>query len=194
MQHYIVGLGNPGEEYKSTRHNVGFAALAYIVDVSHFPSFVPSSKYGGLISEGVLEGKDVTLLLPDTFMNMSGSAVKKLVGKGTEANLIVVYDDVDLPLGEIKISFGRGSGGHNGVKSIIESLGSKEFVRIRIGVASLGFFGGMKRPTGDRLSQHVLGKFSKSEWKKLEEVLQRTTDALQAIVCEGVEKAMNEFN
>jgi PTH1 family peptidyl-tRNA hydrolase len=192
--HYIVGLGNPGEEYLNTRHNVGFAALEYVIQELRLPSLVRSSKYGGQISEGVIGLEDVTLLLPETFMNKSGSAVTKLVPKEAADHLTVVYDDVDLPLGEIKISFSRGSGGHNGIKSIIESLGTKDFVRVRLGVASKGFFGGVKRPQGEKLARHVLGKFKRGEQAQLDQVLKRTVRILRTITKDGVEQAMNEFN
>lgn len=193
--YYIVGLGNPGEQYIKTRHNVGWHVLSYVLEKNNFPDMVPSSKYVGSISEGMLGGKEVTVLFPSTFMNKSGSAVKKLVtAKESIQKCIVVYDDVDLPLGDIKISVGRGSGGHNGVQSIIDALGTKEFVRIRIGIASKGFFGQVKRPKGPALSTHVLGEFKKKEEKILEEVSQKVNTALSLIVSQGVEKAMTECN
>jgi len=136
---YIIGIREiPGKEYEHTRHNVGWMVLDYLVSLS-LPSPVSSSKYAGRISAGVLAGEEVMLLYPDTFMNKSGSAVKKLVPKGQEGNLVVVYDDVDIPVGEIKVSFGRGDGGHNGIKSIVASLGTKEFTRVRIGIAPKSF-------------------------------------------------------
>jgi len=190
---YIVGLGNPGKEYENTRHNVGWMALDYIQAFS-LPSPVSSSKYAGRISEGTLAGEEVMLLYPDTFMNKSGSAVKKLVPKGQEGSLVVVYDDVDIPVGEIKVSFGRGDGGHNGIKSIIASLDSKEFTRVRIGIAPKSFFGKTKRPKGDRLPKHVLGDFKKREMKDLEKGLEKAKVAIETIVKDGVEKAMNVCN
>lgn len=191
---YIVGLGNPGKDYENTRHNVGWVALDYMIDAVGLPSLFTSSKYAGRVSEGVLGGSDVTLLYPDTFMNKSGSAVKKLVPKGEEGSLVVVYDDVDIPVGEIKVSFGRGDGGHNGIKSIVASLGTKEFVRVRIGIAPKSFFGKTKRPKGDRLPEHVLGDFKKREMKDLEEGLEKAKVAIEMIVKEGIEKAMNACN
>ena len=191
---YIVGLGNPGEKYKNTRHNVGWMVLDYMVEKIGFPVPVSSSKYAGRISQGTLENEEVTLLYPDTFMNKSGSAVKKLVPKGEEAQLVVVYDDVDLPVGEIKISQGKGSGGHNGISSIVSSLGTKDFVRVRVGIAGKSFFGHTKRPTGNRLPKHVLGDFKRREQKALEEVLPEVSSAVQCILSEGVQKAMNQWN
>lgn len=191
---YIVGLGNPGEKYQNTRHSIGFIAVKHFVEELGLPSFILSSKCCGRISEGVIDGNEVMLLLPETFMNNSGGAVKKIVKPEDSNCLTVVYDDVDLPIGEIKVSVGRGSGGHNGVQSIINALGTKEFSRVRIGVASRGFFGGVKRPSGDRLAKHVLGTFSKGEEKLLEDSLSKTSFALQSIIKNGVELTMNKMN
>src|SRR5690606_4374873 len=134
LMYYIVGLGNPGKEYEHTRHNVGFFLLEIFAQEAGLPSFHESNAQSGYVSQGVFEGEEVTLLMPTTFMNASGSAVAKLVPAGSSDKLVVVYDDIDLPVGELRVSFGRGDGGHNGVKSIIEKLGTKDFVRIRIGV------------------------------------------------------------
>lgn len=191
---YIVGLGNPGEKYENTRHNVGWMVLDYMVDTLGLPAPVLSSKYAGRISEGVIGSEEVTLLYPETFMNKSGSAVKKLVPKNEIEQLVVVYDDVDLPIGEIKISQGKGSGGHNGISSIVSTLGSKNFVRVRIGIAGKSLFGQTKRPTGERLPKHVLGDFKKREQKALSEVLPKASEAVQKILTEGVQKAMNDVN
>jgi len=191
---YIVGLGNPGTEYSNTRHNVGWVALDYLIDTVGLPSHFASSKYAGRVSEGMLGAKEVTFLYPDTFMNKSGSAVQKLVPKGQSEDLIVVYDDVDIPVGEIKVSFGRGDGGHNGIKSIVSSLGTKDFARVRIGIAPKSFFGKTKRPKGDRLPKHVLGDFKKREQNDLEEGLQKAKEAIELIVQGGVEVAMGRYN
>lgn len=192
--YYIVGLGNPGDKYQNTRHNVGWMVLDYIIDTVGLPCAFDSSKYAGRLSEGVLEGEEVVLLYPNTFMNKSGSAVKKLVPKGQEKQLVVVYDDVDLPVGEIKISQGKGSGGHNGISSIVSSLGSKDFIRVRVGIAGKSLFGHTKRPKGERLAKHVLGDFKRREGKELSSVLPKAAMAVQLIIAEGVEKAMNEMN
>ena len=194
VMNYIVGLGNPGTEYENTRHNVGWMALDSFIEEAGLPSLHNSAKYAGGVSEGVLAGQEVVLLYPNTFMNKSGSAVKKLVPKGQESLLTVVYDDVDIPLGEIKVSVGRGDGGHNGIKSIVSSLGTKEFVRVRIGIAPKSFFGKIKRPKGDRLPKHVLGDFKKKEYAELGEGLKKAGKAIELIVTEGVEKAMGECN
>lgn len=193
---YIVGLGNPGKEYEGTRHNVGWMSLDEIRKEVGFGEPVRSSKFSGNIVEGVLGNDEAVLLYPDTFMNNSGSAVKKLVPKDKENELIVIYDDVDVPVGEVKISFGKGDGGHNGIKSIIAELGSKEFTRIRIGIAPKSFWTGkLHRPrAGAAMTRHVLGKFSSREKKDLESVFSTVVKMLQTIREEGVDKAMNTYN
>ncbi len=192
---YIVGLGNPGEEYKNTRHNVGFLVLDYLQTSLGLPGFVSSGKYSGEVSEGLVGDADVILLKPNTFMNNSGAAVKKLVIKEDVGNLVVIYDDIDLPLGEIKISVGRGDGGHNGIKSIISSLGSKDFVRVRVGISPRSLWTGKtKRPTGERLPKYVLGEFKKREEGELKSVMSLVAEAVNVVITDGVEKAMNRFN
>ncbi|MCA9361314.1 aminoacyl-tRNA hydrolase [Candidatus Kaiserbacteria bacterium] len=192
--YYIVGLGNPGEEYLHTRHNVGFKALDALLSAFSIGEPVKSSKFVGRLGEGVVDGEEVVLLYPDTFMNKSGSAVQKLVPKAEINKLIVIYDDVHLPIGSVRISFGRGDGGHNGIKSIIDGLGSRDFVRVRIGVAEKSFWGGVKKPSGDKLAKFVLAKFKKREEETLTEVLDRTVEIVKVIIDSGVENAMNQFN
>lgn len=197
--YYIVGLGNPGDEYAYTRHNVGWLALDAFIKNVQLPEAVSVRHASGRISEGVVSGVPVITLYPDTFMNHSGTAVRKLVDKGAASSLIVLYDDVDVPLGDIKVSFGRGSGGHNGVESIIKSLDTKDFIRVRIGVAKMGFWpwekGQVKRPQGgEALLRHVLGKFSRRENDALAQGLERTTAALRLILTDGYAKAMNQYN
>jgi PTH1 family peptidyl-tRNA hydrolase len=128
-------------------------------------------------------------------MNVSGGAIKKLIPKEELSRMLVVYDDVDLPLGEYKISFGRGDGGHNGVKSIIESTGSKDFARLRIGIGKKSLWtGGLVRPKGEALAQYVLGTFSLKERKALEATQSEFSDMVKVFVQEGAEKTMNRFN
>lgn len=192
---YVVGLGNPGGKYTNTRHNVGFLIVDHMIEKSGSPKLVLSSQYVGYLSEGMVDGEEVQFLKPETFMNQSGGAVKKLVPKGEEGNLILIYDDVDLALGEIKISNGRGAGGHNGVQSVINSLGSKDFVRIRVGISPKSFWTGKtKRPAGERMGKYVLAQFGKRELQQMEETGERAYGALQTILKDGVEKAMNQYN
>lgn len=192
----IVGLGNPGEEYVATRHNIGWRAVTHFVKEAYLPNFVRSSTFNALLSEGVVDNYDVGVLLPTTFMNNSGSSVQKYLSerKSDASKLIVVHDDVDLPFGKIRISVGRGGGGHNGVGSIIESLNTQEFIRLRIGVAKISFLGGVVRPHGDRLADFVLGTFTRSEEKEIPELLAHVHTAIMYILKEGVVEAMNVYN
>jgi len=192
---YIVGLGNPGEEHVGTRHNIGFTLLESFVAAKSLSSLHAVSAYSGLISTGVVVDEEVQVLLPTTFMNASGSAVTKLVPKNEKEKLIVVYDDIDLAFGEIKISFGRGDGGHNGIKSIIEKLGSQDFVRLRVGIAKKSIWTGkLVRPKGEKLASFVLGHFDRSEEKGLEKVKELTSDVLVSLITKGREATMNQFN
>ena len=194
--HLIVGLGNPGKEYMETRHNVGWTMLAHFIEHEGLPSCVLSAKYSAQISTGVVKEKDVFVMLPQTYMNRSGIAVKKafMRDKDVHPTLIVVYDDIDLPVGSIKISHGRGAGGHNGVQSIIDTLGTKEFTRVRVGIGQKGILEVIRRPRGEALSKYVLGEFTKSEQEVLKEVSARVHAALILIVTEGVAAAMNALN
>jgi PTH1 family peptidyl-tRNA hydrolase len=192
---YIVGLGNPGKQYSETRHNVGWLILDGFIAATGLPSPVASSKYAGRLSEGVVAGSEVSCLYPDTFMNKSGSAVAKLVPRAAARRLIVLYDDVDLPLGEVRVSFGRGDGGHNGIKSIVSSLGTKDFVRVRIGICPKSFWtGAPKRPQGAKLPKYVLGKFTTRELRVVEEVSGVVKEVIATILADGHEAAMNRFN
>ncbi len=193
--HYVVALGNPGDEYATTRHNVGWLVTNVFLREAAFPALVSSRKYAGQVSEGQIGGEAVTVLYPETFMNKSGSAAIKLVPKAEAAALIAVYDDVDLALGEVKISFGRGDGGHNGVKSLINSLGTKDFVRVRVGISPVSLFTRKtKRPVGDKLQRYVMGHFTKRELEKVEVVGKRVSEVLATIVNDGYVVAMNRFN
>src|SRR5258706_10245849 len=128
----IVGLGNPGEKFKNTRHNVGFMAIDFFAEKNGFPEFELLKKYNSLVSE-----KDgIILAKPQTFMNDSGKTVKLMLKNQKEATLIVVHDDIDLPLGKIKFSKDSGAGGHKGVDSIIQQLGNNNFIRLKMGIAT----------------------------------------------------------
>lgn len=193
---YIIGLGNHGEKYQNTRHNVGWLVCDYIREQAQLPELVGDKAMSGRVTEGLIVGAPVRLLYPDTYMNNSGSAAVKFVPKNEIGNLIVVHDDIDLPLGEIKLGKGRGDGGNNGIKSLIEKLGTKEFIRIRIGIAPRSFWTGeVKRPAGGGpLERFVLKPFTKKEIEQLKDVKDRAYGALQAILTSGLETAMNKFN
>ncbi|MCF7816230.1 MAG: aminoacyl-tRNA hydrolase [Candidatus Pacebacteria bacterium] len=191
----IVGLGNPGDEYKNTRHNIGWIILGEILSKHNLPSLIKSSQYTALISEGVLSGKEVGIIFPTAFMNNSGVSIQRYVSdRSSLEKLIVVHDDIDLPFGEIKISYGRGAGGHNGVRSIIDECGATSFIRIRVGIAQRGFFGGIKRPTGEKLSKYVLGIFTKKEINSLPDIVEHVDIAIKHIFEKGVSYAMQEGN
>ena len=193
--YYIVGLGNPGERYANTRHNVGWQALDHFVKEAGLPTPVESAAVAGRISRGVLGEVEVAVLYPSTFMNKSGSAVVKLLSPESAPHLIVVHDDIDLPLGTIKVSQGRGAGSHNGVRSIIARLGRKDFIRVRIGIASTHWLGGTTRPAGGGpLERFVLKPFGLTERLQLPSVYAKTTAVLYTILREGAPAAMNEYN
>lgn len=193
---YIVGLGNPGKKYSNTRHNIGWQVLDSVREQSGLPALVHEKQNSAEVTSGAINNEPVTLIYPDTFMNNSGAAVVKFVGKGEADQLIVVHDDVDLPFGEVKVGKGRGDGGNNGVKSIISKLGSKDFVRVRIGIAPKSFWTGKtKRPaSGGPLERFVLKPFTKSEQAKLPEVIERARQATELIISKGPERAMNACN
>ena len=193
---YIVGLGNPGEKYRNTRHNIGWLVLDYVREQASLPTLVHEKQNSAQVTGGILAGEEVTIVYPDTFMNNSGAAVVKFVKKAETEKLIVLHDDIDLPFGQIKIGRGRGDGGNNGIKSIIQKLGTKDFVRIRIGIAPTSFWSGKtKRPAGGGpLERFVLKPFSTKEAKQLEEVAEKSYQALQEILKNGPEIAMNKFN
>lgn len=191
----IVGLGNPGKEYERTRHNVGWLMLSDVIQNEHLPDTHHASTLSADVSEGILHGEEVRMVFPHTYMNRSGGAVAKILGKNPDVTrLIVVHDDIDLPFGTIRVSVGRGAGGHNGVRSLIDSLGTKDFSRIRVGIAERTLFGTLKRPTGEALSRFVLTEFRKREAAKLPELGGGVRYALKLIITEGAEKAMQEMN
>lgn len=188
----VVGLGNPGAEYERTRHNVGRQALEFFARTHKLPAWEMDTR----ANAHVAKTEDTVVLLPETFMNRSGSAVLRYVrSKKAAERLVVVYDDLDLPLGNIKISFGRSSGGHNGVESIIKALGTKDFIRIRIGVSPVTANGIAKKPTGEqRVLDFLMSNFRPAEEKTLEPVFKQVGEALGVIAREGYVTAMNTYN
>ena len=166
----IIGLGNPGEKYQKTRHNTGFLAVNKIADSFHFPVSGFQSKFNAEVSQGIIDDKKVILAKPMTFMNNSGQAVKAILDyyKINPEDIIVIHDDLDIPLGEFKISRNKNSGGHKGVQSIIDYLGTKDFTRIRIGIGNEAQDLSYKIPT----EKFVLEKFSNDELGIIEEVFE----------------------
>ncbi len=173
----VVGLGNPGKEYEKTRHNAGRIMVS-------------------LISEKVDPKNKIKFITPDTFMNNSGKAVIPFIkSKKDLASLVVIYDDIDLPIGRIKISFNRSSGGHNGVESIIKHVKSQEFLRIRIGVSPETPGGKLRKPSGEKaVLNFLLGEFKKSELDELKKLSKKVTEAVDMFYSEGMGKTMSLFN
>jgi len=196
MAWIIVGLGNPGEEYHSTRHNSGRMAVEFFARAADLNGFRADKVKKATIAGGMVGKSAVALILPDTFMNKSGSAVRKYVKSQKAAErLIVVYDDLDLPLGSLKLSFDRSSGGHKGLESIIRAVKTQKFIRVRIGVSPSTASGALRKPEGKKVvNNFILTKFGAHELAVLRPVLRRSTDALKTIILDGREKAMNEFN
>ncbi len=181
----LVGLGNPGDKYRATRHNVGFMVVDELARRHRIQ--VKKRGYQGFYGVGRLETEQATLLLPQTFMNRSGVSVNaayQSLGLGPE-DLIVVYDDLDLPFGRLRIRDGGGHGGHNGLKDIVAVLGSRDFVRLRVGIG---------RPEHDNITAHVLSGFSGTEQKQLPRLLEGAVAALETILRDGVSVGMNKFN
>ena len=182
----VVGLGNPGEEYVKTRHNVG-AEVVEILARRHGGK-LRKQKERSLTDEVNVGGKRVALAIPLTYMNLSGEAVAPLVRRyGVEAGqLVVVQDEMDFELGRLQVKNGGGLAGHNGLKSIVAHLHTQDFVRVRIGIG---------KPPGSRQgADHVLRRFSKAERQEIDVVLEEAADAVELILAEGVEVAMNRVN
>jgi peptidyl-tRNA hydrolase, PTH1 family len=196
MSYVIAGLGNPGEEYERTRHNAGRLVVSALRKKNGFPEWKADKKTRSLRSEGEIGDKKSYLLLPETFMNKSGAALAPLITSKKKAEqLIVVHDDLDLPLGRLKISFGRNSGGHKGVESVIRAVKTTDFIRLRIGVVPHTPSGKIKKPKGEKLvNNFVVGKFSSREEEEFKKMIKRGVEAVEAILLEGKERAMGEFN
>lgn len=196
MAYIIVGLGNPGQEYEGTRHNTGRVILDLVKNIYEGEDFVFEKKINALVTEIKIGKEKIKLVEPETFMNNSGKSVASLVKSIKAAEkLIVIYDDFNLPLGKIRISFNRSSGGHNGVESIIKAVKTEAFLRIRIGVAPENAKGTAKVPHGDdKIEKFILGKFKDEEIKELKKIGKRVAEAVEVMVKEGREKAMSLYN
>jgi len=190
----IVGLGNPGKKYETTRHNVGFM----FVDRLSRSSGIRCNNLASdaLWGQGVIAGEEVVLLKPLTFVNLSGVPVREFTSELSlpVESVIVVYDDCDLPAGKVRIRKNGGSGGHRGVESVIMSLGSVEFPRIRLGIGRpAGGAGGGEGAGGD-LRDYVLSPFDADEVDRIDEMLTRAVSAVEVLITEGLQSAMNRFN
>jgi PTH1 family peptidyl-tRNA hydrolase len=190
MTKLIVGLGNPGRAYAGNRHNIGFICLRYFARAL----MIKFNQKKGLarISTGVVAGNKVVLARPQTFMNQSGQSVSRLLRKFkvNPQDLLVIHDDLDLPLAKIRISSGSGSGGHRGINSIIAELGTRDFTRIRVGIGRPA----NPTPTEDDIISYVLSDFTPEEKQAVSLVIPRVGEAVLCLLTEGLEPAMNRFN
>lgn len=183
----IVGLGNPKAEYKNTRHNMGFDTIDVLADKCGIS--MDMKKHKAICGKGMIEGNKVILAKPQTFMNLSGQSVSELVNFykiDPSSDLIVVYDDIDLEPGQIRIRKQGSAGGHNGMKSVIGSIGTQDFVRIRVGVGA--------KPKGYDLADYVLGHFTKDEREVVDKAIIMATEAIKVILKDGTDQAMNQYN
>lgn len=183
----IAGLGNPGKQYAQTRHNVGFDTIDILADKYNIS--VDTKKHKALCGKGMIEGQKVVLAKPQTFMNLSGESVRELVDFykiDPEEELIVIYDDISLEPGKIRIRKKGSAGGHNGIKNIIAQLGTQNFQRIKVGVG--------EKPKGWDLADYVLGYFSKEDRGLVDDALKRAAGAVELMVQGEVDQAMNQFN
>lgn len=180
----IVGLGNPGKQYEQTRHNIGFDVIDYMANKYNID--VNREKFKGICGEGFIENKKVILLKPLTYMNLSGESIRELANfyKLEDDEIIVVYDDISLDIGRLRIREKGSAGGHNGIKSIIQNLGEDKFPRVKVGVGQ----------PKDNLVNHVLGKFSKEDREHIEKVIPVVSDAIVEIVKNDAKESMNKFN
>ena len=183
----VVGLGNPGAKYENTRHNVGFMTADALAARSGEP--IRRVKYHALTSEAVIGGQSVLLMKPTTFMNLSGQAVGEAARfyKIPADHVLVISDDVDLPLGKLRIRKSGSAGGHNGLKNIIQLLGTDQFPRLKIGV------GGKPHPDYN-MADWVLGQFQGEDKKTIDAAVARAADAVECLLADGIDRAMNQYN
>ena len=196
MTMLIVGLGNPGKEYENTRHNAGRIILEKIAKANDFSEWKDDMKLKSFKAKGELDGQKVEFLMPNTFMNNSGVAVAPIIDSPKKLkNLIVIYDDLDLPLGSLKISYDRSSGGHNGLESVIKKVKSKEFLRIRIGVSPTTPTGKFRKPKGEEaILKFLLGVFKEDELKIIKNISKKVALIIAMVSAEGKDKAMSIYN
>ena len=183
----IVGLGNPERKYDGTRHNIGFSAITVIADKYNISMDI--KKHKAVCGKGYIEGQKVILAMPQTYMNLSGESVAELVNYyklDPESELIVVFDDISLEPGNIRIRKKGSAGGHNGIKNIIAMTGTQNFMRIKVGVG--------EKPKGWDLADYVLGHFSTEDRAKVEEAIGHAMDAAVLMMQGEVDKAMNDYN
>lgn len=182
----IIGLGNPSREYQATRHNIGFDAVTRISD--DYSISLDMKKHKAVCGKGMIGGERVILAQPQTFMNLSGESVRELIDfyKVSNEEIIVIYDDISLDVGQLRIRKKGSAGGHNGIKNIISHLGTDEFMRIKVGVGD--------KPKDWDLADYVLSRFPKEDEDKIREALKKSSMACETIITKGIEAAMNLYN
>ena len=186
VMYIIAGLGNPTREYEKTRHNVGFEVIDVLAD--RLGTTVEEKKFKGCYGRGIIGGQKVLLLKPQTFMNLSGESVRAAADfyKVDPEHIIIVYDDISLDVGQLRIRKKGSAGGHNGIKSIISHLGTQEFPRIKVGVGD--------KPKKMDLADYVLSRFSKEDRAVMEDAFREAAGAVEMMITQGADAAMNQFN
>lgn len=183
----IAGLGNPGSKYEKTRHNMGFDVIDELIEEYDIPQ--AGVKFNAMYGRGVIAGEKVILLKPLSYMNLSGAPIRAMCDyfkADPEHELIVIYDDINLQPGQLRIRKKGSAGGHNGMKDIIQKLGTQNFLRIKVGVGA--------KPAGWDLADYVLSRFSKSERREIDEAVEKAAKAAAFIIKEGPDAAMNQYN
>ena len=183
----VVGLGNPGRQYEATRHNMGFDTIDYLVEEYKVPQ--GGVKFNAMYGKWRIEGQPVILMKPLSYMNLSGGPVRDMANYfkiDPETEMIVIYDDIDLEPGQLRIRKKGSAGGHNGIKDIIRQLGTEKFLRIKVGVGA--------KPKGWDLADYVLGRFSTEDRKIVDEAIAKAGKAVDIMISQGPDAAMNEFN
>ncbi|MDM8525024.1 aminoacyl-tRNA hydrolase [Desulfococcaceae bacterium HSG8] len=184
--HLIVGLGNPGDDYRETRHNVGFMVADDIAE--SFSISVAKKKFDAMMGRGKIRGTEVFLVKPLSFMNRSGFPARQVADyfRIRSRDMLVIHDDIDLAFGRIKIKEKGGDGGHKGVKSLIDAFGGGDFARLRIGVG--------RSERGDSVANYVLSRFDRDERERIDQIIAKARDAVVTILCKGTKEGMNRFN
>ncbi len=193
MAYIFVGLGNPGQEYEDTRHNVGRIVLDYLQKKYECSDWKLDKKLNALVSKGVIGKKEkVTLIKPETFMNKSGNSVGPVITSVKKAKtLVVVHDDLDLPLGRLKISFNKSSGGHRGVESIIKSIKTQEFIRVRVGISPANAKGEAKKPQGEEaVGDFIIAPFKPKELEEITGKLKSIAASIEILMDQNLQEAM----
>ena len=183
----VVGLGNPGKQYEATRHNMGFDTIDVLVERHQIPQ--GGVKFNAMYGSGFIGGEKVIFMKPLSFMNLSGGPVQEMAAYfkiDPESELIIIQDDIDLEPGQLRIRKQGSAGGHNGLKDIIGRLGTQKFMRVKVGVGA--------KPKGWDLADHVLGRFSADDRKLVDEAIELAADAVEKIITDGPDAAMNEYN